>query len=117
MPVSDAFSGHMRDLFAPYGEVSIRKMFGGAGLYVDGRICAVLIDDVLYLKTDVQTRAGFEAAGCEPFTYDMNGKTGVMAYYAAPDDVYDDPDVAEHWIRLALGAAARAPAPKKKRRK
>ena len=45
-------------------------MFGGYGLYLDGLMIGVVIDDGLYLKADEPTRAHFEAAGCAPFVYD-----------------------------------------------
>ncbi len=34
-------------------------MFGGHGLYVDGMIVGIVVDDVLYLKTDAETRPRF----------------------------------------------------------
>ena len=49
-------------------------MFGGHGLYVDDLFVALIAYERLYLKTDAQTRAAFEAAGCEPFVYDGEGK-------------------------------------------
>jgi len=113
--VSEGFTDYVRELFAPFGEVSTRKMFGGVSVYVNGRICGILADDSLWLKADAVSIPEFEAAGSGPFTYDFgDGKTGSMNYYAAPTEMLDDPDAADRWARLALDAAARAPAPRKR---
>jgi len=96
-----------------------RKMFGGLALYSDGRIFAMIADDLLWFKSDSQSDAVWDAAGCERFTYDFgDGKmAGSMNYRRAPDDVYDDADALCHWAGIALEAAARAPVKKPKARK
>lgn len=115
MAPSASFLDHVRELFAPFGEISVRKMFGGAGVYCDGAIFAICDDDAIWLKVDDVSRDEFEEAGLAPFQVEMNGKTGTMSYYRAPDDIYDDEDALSHWTRLALGASARARKPAKKK--
>lgn len=105
----------LKDLFSPFGEIAIRKMFGGAGVYCDGVIFAIEADDAVWFKVDDVTRAEFEAEGLEPFTIEMNGKTGSMSYYNAPEDIYDDEDELRRWTLLALGAAARNRKPVKRK--
>lgn len=98
----------VKDLFSPFGDISIRKMFGGAGVYCDGVIFAITGEEGLWLKVDDVTRAEFEAAGLEAFTYEFdNGKTGTMSYYAAPEDMFDDENALNRWTSLALAAARR----------
>lgn len=104
----------IKDLFSPFGEITIRKMFGGAGVYCDGAFFAICDDDDVWLKVDDVSRAEFEAEGLYPFELEMNGKKGTMSYYKPPDDIYDDGDVLRHWTALALGAAARNKKPAKK---
>ena len=36
--MGESFTSYLRDLFAELGPVSLRKMFGGQGLYHDGLI-------------------------------------------------------------------------------
>ena len=116
MPPSSSYLDHLKDLFSPFGDITIRKLFGGAGVYCDGVIFAITGDEGLWLKVDDVTRAEFEAAGLTPFTYEFDkGKTGQMSYYNAPEEVFDDHDALAHWTGLALGAAARAKKPKKKK--
>ncbi len=115
MPPSSSYLEYLKDLFSPFGVITIRKMFGGAGIYCDGAIFAITGDEGVWLKVDDVTRPEFEAAGLTPFIVDFNnGKTGQMSYYNAPEEIFDDNDCLQHWTVLALGAAARAKKPKKK---
>ncbi len=116
MPPSKSYLDYIKDLFAPFGVITIRKMFGGAGVYCDGAIFAITGDDDLWLKVDDVSRTEFEAAGLAPFMVEFaNGKSGAMSYYNAPDEIYDDNDVLTRWAELALGAARRAKKPTKKK--
>jgi len=116
MPPTASYLDYLKDLFSPFGVITIRKMFGGAGIYCDGAIFAITGDEGVWLKVDDVTRAEFEAAGLKPFEVEMNGKTGTMSYYNAPEDIYDDEDALRHWTALALDTAARAKKPTKKKR-
>lgn len=112
MSVSEAFCDYVMELLAPLGTVRRKRMFSGAGLYLDEQIFALILDDVLYLKTDTQNRSEFEAAGCAPFAYDSSGKTVVTSYWRAPDEAMDSPALMQPWARSALAAALRTKAPK-----
>lgn len=107
----------LKDLFSPFGEITVRKMFGGAGIYCDGLIFAIEANDAVWFKVDDVSREAFTSKGLEPFTIEMNGKTGSMSYYNAPEDIYDDADALNHWMQLALGAAARNKRPAKNAKK
>ncbi len=65
----------IRELFAAFGPVSVRRMFGGAGVFADGIIIAIVADGVIYLKADEATVPAFEAEGLAPFTYQAKGGT------------------------------------------
>lgn len=93
--------------------VQARRMFGGHGLYVDGLFVAIISGEQLYLKTDPETRAEFEAAGCQAFRYaKAGGETAVMSYWSAPEQAMDSPDAMAPWLRLARASALRAAAAK-----
>lgn len=97
-----------RELLAPIGRITARRMFGGAGLYADGLIVGLEVAGNLYLKTDDQTRRAFADAGGEPFVYDGKGQPVTMRYWTAPEEAMDSPDAMRPWARLALEAAQRA---------
>lgn len=118
MAVSQSFIDYAKDLFGPFGEIVVRRMFGGAGVYCDDLFFAVLDEDVVYLKADDDNRAEFERAGALPFTFESKESGTVsMSYYAAPADFYDDPDETRRWTALALDSARRAARLRKKRAK
>jgi DNA transformation protein and related proteins len=105
------------ELLEPLGRITVRRMFGGAGLYADGLIVGLEIEGTLYLKTDGQTRQAFVDAGGAPFVYDGKGKPITTSYWTAPDDAMDSPEAMRAWARLALEASLRSAASKKPAKK
>ena len=107
MAFSPELRDHVLELLEPLGPVTARSMFGGAGFFLDGVMFALLTrSDVLYMRTDDETRSAFEAAGMEPFR-PRPGKTFVMPYHEAPPDAMEDPDAMQEWAELAWQAARR----------
>ena len=108
----EELAAHSAELLSPLGTVKIRRMFGGQGLYVDDLFIALIFADRLYLKSDDETRAAFEAAGGESFIYDGAGKTVTTSYRTVPADAMESPALMQPWARLAIAAALRARASK-----
>lgn len=100
------------ELLAPIGRIGAKRMFGGAGLYADGRIVALAIEGTLYLKADGLTRDAFAAAGGAPFVYAGKVKPITVSYWTPPEEAMDSPEAMRPWARLALDAAQRAAATK-----
>jgi DNA transformation protein len=99
----------IQELFSVFGLVSVRRMFGGAGIYADGTMFALVASGVIYLKADEVNTPAFERENLAPFTYETrNGQHGVMSYRRMPDRLYDDPEELAAWAREALAAAQRA---------
>ncbi len=118
MAISADFRAYVEELFSSLGPVRIKTMFGGAGVYADDLMFALIDDDTLYLRVDDQIRDRFEAAGSEPFTYrTKDGQQMSLGYWRAPDDALEGPDEAAPWARLSLDAALRKKTAKPKRRK
>ncbi|MFN0025406.1 MAG: TfoX/Sxy family protein [Parvularculaceae bacterium] len=114
MTVSAAFIEQAKDLFHPFGNIRIRKMFGGAGIYCDELFFALMDDGAIYFKADDVTRKAFEARGLAQFTFEMkDGASATMSYYTAPEEIFDDEDELRAWTTLALDAARRAAKGKK----
>lgn len=89
-------------------------MFGGAGVYADGVMFALIADDTLYLKGDDATKAAFEAEGLQRFGYAGRTKRLDLPYWRAPERLLDDPDEMTEWAQTALSAARRRAAAKSK---
>ena len=115
--MSREYLDYLHDLFSAFAPITTRAMFGGHGVYRDGVIIGIVIDETLYLKVDEQTRAVFEADGCQPFVYEAKGKVVPMSYWTVPDEALDSPLEFRPWAQRAWEAALRKPKPKPKPRK
>ena len=87
-------------------------MFGGYGVYHQGVMFALVADEELYLKVDQETVDQFLASSLDAFEYHKNGKQFKMSYHKAPDEIFDDPDIAQYWANLGFEAALRSAAKK-----
>jgi DNA transformation protein len=106
----------LTDLFSAFRPVTIRRMFSGYGISVDGTTFALALRGGLYFRVDAETVLRFEAEGSEPFRYQMRGKTVTMgSYWQLPARLFDDPDELSGWAKAALAAAERAALAKQKK--
>ena len=64
----------IRDLFAQFRPVTVKRMFSGAGLYCDGVMFALVVRGTVYLKADENTALDFKREGSGPFTYTLGNK-------------------------------------------
>lgn len=106
MAISSEFRALVEEMAeAAIGAVTVRRMFGGLGLFRDGLMFALVIDDMLYLKTGPDNAARFAEAGLEPFSYDSKIRRVVTSYARAPDDALEDPAILRDWAEGAIRAA------------
>ena len=99
----------IEEMFSGLGPVTIKRMFGGKGVYHRGLIIALDFRDEILLKADVISAPDFEAAGARRWTYQGKRDQPVqMPYWSIPEDAYDDPDIMARWVRLAYEAALRS---------
>jgi hypothetical protein len=97
---------HLLDLLAPL-PLTARKMFGEYALYVDGKVVALVCDDLLYLKPT--PGAQFALPDC-PTGHPYPG----AKLHLRVTDALDDPD---RVIAAVKAIASDLPAPKPKKRK
>jgi DNA transformation protein and related proteins len=99
----------LTDLFSDFGPVTIRPMFSGFGISVDGVNFALALRAGLYFRADEQTIPRFEAEGSRPFHYETSRRSVTVAsYWQLPARMFDDSEELSEWARAALGAAQRA---------
>ncbi|MGB5199329.1 MAG: TfoX/Sxy family protein [Sedimenticolaceae bacterium] len=114
MQSASEFVENLKEVFALFGAIEAKRMFGGYGIYRDGLMFALVADDVLYLKADEKSASSFIERGLHQFEYEKSGKRMRMSYYAAPEAIFDDPEQGKEWADRAYGAALRARKQKKK---
>ena len=107
MVASDSFADVLREQLAPVGHVTLRRMFGKTGVFCDGLMLAMVRDDALYFRVDDDNRALFkEAEAFPPLNYEKGGGSIDLAFWRAPERLYDEPDEFLTWARAALGSGA-----------
>jgi DNA transformation protein len=114
--VSDDYIEFVIDQLLPLGDITVKRMFGGAGLYCDDLFFAIIENDTLRFKVDDTNRADFEALGMGPFR-PYKDKKQVMQYYEVPIEVLEDKSSLSEWGEKALNVAKAAAAKKTKKKK
>ncbi len=102
----------IHELFAPFRPVTVRRMFGGAGLFCEGLMFGLVFDGAIYLKVDEASIPEFEREGSKPFVYTRAKSPGrigraSLSYWRLPERLYDDPDELAAWAGRALAIAER----------
>lgn len=112
------FVASLQEVFERFGRIEGKRMFGGHGIYHEGRMFALVVRDTLYLKSDATSVGHFDRLRLPAFEYTRQGKTMKMSYREAPAEVFEDRDEAALWARRAWEAALRsgqAPQPRRQR--
>jgi DNA transformation protein len=108
MVASDSFAEFLHEQLAPLGRIAMRRMFGKTGVFCDGFMLGMVRDNTLYFRVDGDNRAAFkEAEAFPPLDYQKKGGTIDLAFWRAPERLFDEPDDFVAWARLALAAARR----------
>ena len=98
----------LEELFSAFGPVVVRRMFGGAGLFVDGLMFGLVADGVIYLKADEHTIPAFKRERLAAFSYPTKTGTHTLtSYWRMPERLYDDPEELARWAAQARDAARR----------
>jgi DNA transformation protein and related proteins len=117
MAIDEALYAWLEDALAPMGGLSLRKMMGGATLYLDGTIFGIMVDGELWLKSDAEADPVWDTVSTERFTVTFkDGSIDQMNYRRAPSDVYDDADELQRWVSVSLAAGRRRVVKKRPKR-
>lgn len=85
----------LRDSLSHLGDIRLKKMFGGHGVFVESTMFALVDrDGDIFFKADDTNVQLFEEAGSH--------KHSRMPYYHVPDDVLTDEDKLEKWAQASI---------------
>ncbi len=87
----------------PLGEVRVKRMFGGWGIYQRETFFAIVYDGRLFLKTNDDTQGRFESRGSTRFR--PSERQTMRRYWEVPADVLEDADALLEWAAEAARAA------------
>lgn len=108
MAVDREFEIYLSELFDPVGGVTLKRMFGGLGIFRHGLMFGLVSDGRVCLKADEHTVTDFEAEGMTQWTYDGKGKAIKMGYWYMPERLLEDPEELHVWSIKAFDVAVRA---------
>jgi DNA transformation protein len=115
MSFDEGLYAWVQEALEPLGAVTMRRMMGGATLYLDGTIFAILVEGEVWFKSDAEADPVWDAEGCERFSMTFrDGRVDTMNYRRGPQDVYDDAEAMRRWAALAAEAGARRPVKKRR---
>ncbi|WP_439029069.1 TfoX/Sxy family protein [Gordonia terrae] len=99
------------EFFDSVGQVSIRPVFGGKGIYLNGKIIAFQRKDELLVKGDKKAAAKIEKAGGVRMSYRRRKgrrQKVYLPYWSVPESAYDDADEMARWVKIGVDASKRA---------
>ena len=100
MAIDQGFLDDIIERLSPLGTITSKAMFGGAGVFVDGRMFVKISPSgVIAFKADDRNKATFLNAGMK--------KSGKMPYYDATAEQIEDNDAFMAAAKLARDAALR----------
>ena len=113
MAVSAEYREHIRDIFQGVEGLSMRRMFGGLGIYVGDACFALVVNEGIMMRGDDTLGPAYEAAGSKQWIY-QNDRRGpvAMPYWRLPERAMDDPEEALEWAERSLVPAREAAAEK-----
>ncbi len=101
MPLTDAYLEKVLRILDKVRPVTHRKMFGGAGIYMDGTMFAVLDNDRIFFKVDALSEKLFLSHNAKAWL--IQGKP--MRYRELPASVLKDTTALGGWIDTAVQVA------------
>ncbi len=105
MVVSEDFANYVEDQLSDFGEVEMKRMFGGIGIFKDGLMFAKIGGDTFRLKVDESNKQQFEDKGMKPY-FNEKKKKG-MPYWEVPQDVLDDKTELAKWAQQSFDIAVK----------
>ena len=115
MTRQNEFVNYLLELLKPFGNVSSSAMFGGHGIYKDGLIFGIVLDDTFYPKAGEVNRDEFAERGLGPCVYQSKSKAMQVSlgYYQCPEEALESSAPMRDWAKSGYAAALRAVTRKK----
>lgn len=99
----DSFKDFVVDQLEGVGDITVRKMFGGFGIYSEGTFFAIISDGVLYFKTNEKTRQRYSDAGMDCFC--PSEEQVLKNYFEVPPDILENREEICEWATEAIHSA------------
>jgi DNA transformation protein len=114
MSVSNGYRTYILEQLTAVAALSMRRMFGGVGLYSGESFFALIDDDVLFFKVDDANREDYVSRGMKAFM--PFPRQPSLGYFEVPAEVIEEAEELTRWARRSVEVAQRAAAKKTKPR-
>lgn len=105
MRVKSDLASYVAEQLAFLGRVSSRSIFGGIGVFIDDRLLAIVMGEVMYLHTDKLNLDDYLSRGMPQFKPYPNAFDLTTDHHQVPQEIVDDPQQLKAWGQRALAAA------------
>ena len=99
---------YVTDLLQSVGPTYAKRKFGGYWIFIDNLMFAIVVNNILYLKTDKKNGTAFKERGLQAFTYKKQGKTCSLSCSQAPGEALENPDEMRYWGNKPFSVAVKA---------
>ncbi len=99
----DSIKDFLLDQLRELPGLKCRAMFGGHGLYADGKFFGLVHRGRVFFKTDAASREVYLGRGMNCFQ--PNARQKLAAYYEVPADVLEQAEELKHWAHSAIQVA------------
>jgi DNA transformation protein len=106
MAVNEQYLQYIQDQLSEFGQVEIKRMFGGIGIFKEGLMFAKIGGDTFRLKVDESNQQQFEDRGMKPFHSEKKKKG--MPYWEVPQDVLEDRTELAKWANQSFEIALKS---------
>jgi DNA transformation protein and related proteins len=96
----DGFKDFVLDQLADLRGLTCRAMFGGYGLYREGKFFGIVHKGRLYFKVTPETVDQYKTHGMSPFR--PNPKQTLKSFYEVPVDVIEDAEQLNEWAEQSV---------------
>jgi TfoX/Sxy family transcriptional regulator of competence genes len=115
MAYNDELTNRVREALADLPNVEEKKMFGGVGFMLNGKLCFGVESEELLCRIDPDLQE--EVAEMPRVKPMIKGNQTMKGYVFVHEDVLKNQKDFDYWINLALQYNHKAPVSKKKQKK
>lgn len=98
--IDPSFKDYILDQLEEIENLRSKRMFGSFGLYSGDKFFGIVSGDVLYLKTNGETKKRYLEAGMGPFT--PSKEQILKNYMEVPEEIIDNKEELVDWVEEAI---------------
>lgn len=104
MAINNDYLDYVTGQLSEVGEFEIKKMFGGIGFFKEGKMFAMIGNNVFRLKVNGSNQKDFEKHGMKP--YHSNSKKKGMPYWEVPEEILNDKNKLAKWVVKSISISS-----------